>query len=751
MVSLIAYFSEIVLRLSQPFLVGFMIQYLNQNPDDKRISDEATIAVGVVFVFTCFIYTALRHQNNVMLQRVGNNVRTSLTLMLFKKATKLSMSSLGETDVGQVVNIMANDLQRFEDLSWFLAFAFVGPIMCVIIIIVTYKCLNWQACIAGILSIVFFIALQGLMGTLFNRFRRATAQITDKRVNKMSELITAMKIIKVYCWEGSFQEVIHDIRKKEMKTLTKTYYLKGINSSFFFIATRIMVFAAFVTFVATDGIMDPVNAFVVLAMYDAIRIPVTAHFPNAIGTGAEAVIATNRCQKILELGERKRILKEIQTEEKGSIKCRNFHGKWTKNLLKENLINLTLDIKPGELLVVVGSVGAGKSCFLYSLLDEIEKISGSCILSGTASYAPQDSWCFGASVRDNILLSSHYDSVKFNKVIQVCGLERDLQLFPGGENTFVGEKGYSLSGGQKARISLARAVYHDSDVYLLDDPLSAVDPKVANHMFRKCIKGYLQKQGRTVVLVTHQLQFLKEADKILVLDEGKMVAFGSYAELLSSNFDFFAHLKSHAAEADVKRKADVPITRSISLKAQSFSESIDEPIDFPDEEPAVRNDSSPREEQSASGAFDPRIYWRFLKASGLYFLMFLSLFLSFLGQGLFQFTDVWFSAWTGKGQNQTATSWGDSYVMGNNDYNIIIYTVLIVVLFAVVFGRTTLTYFVCLASSVNIHNSVFKSLLRAPIAFYESNPLGEFARDSDFLFSHDSLPLSHSLHSQGGS
>ena len=726
-ISLIAYFCELVLRLAQPFLIGFIVRYLNEPVGTENgLSGTTTAIMGIVLIVSCFLYTAGRHRNNVMLQCVGNNVRTSLTIMLFKKVMKLSMSSLGETDVGQVVNIMANDLNRFEDLSWFLAYAIVGPVMCVIIVIVTYYYLNWQACIAGIISIVFFIALQGLMGALFNRFRRITAQITDKRVNKMSELITAMKIIKLYCWEDPFQEVIHAIRKEEMTTLTSTYYLKGINSSFFFIATRIMVFTAFITYVLTGNTLHPEAAFVILAMYDAIRISVTAHFPNAIGSGAESIIATARCQKILELDERKNVLREVQTGDRGSILCRNFHGKWTKSLLIENLIDITLDVRPGELLVVVGSVGAGKSCFLYSLLDEIEKISGTCLLSGTASYAPQESWCFGGSVKDNILLSSQFDPVKFNNVVKVCGLERDLELFPEAENTFVGEKGYSLSGGQKARISLARAVYHDSDVYLLDDPLSAVDPKVGNHIFSKCIKGFLQKQGRTVVLVTHQLQFLKEADKVLVLNEGKIVAFGSYAELLYSNFDFFSHLKSNDADGDVKKKkADVSIPRSISMKTKSFSESIDEPIDFLDEEPAIPNDNS-REEQATIGAFDPRLYWKYIQASECYFLMFLSLFLSFFGQGLFQFTDVWLSAWTSKDESTNTSAWGAPYITREENYNVLIYSVLIVVLFVVVFSRTTLTYFVCLKSSVNIHNSVFKSLLRAPISFYETNPLGEF-------------------------
>lgn len=142
-------------------------------------------------------------------------------------------------------------------------------------------------------------------------------------------------------------------------------------------------------------------------------------------------------------------------------------------------------MEPGQLVIVIGSVGSGKTCLLYLLLREIEHVSGSCTLSGSTSYAPQEAWCFGGSIKDNILMGSLFNELMYEEVIEVCGLRRDLQLFPDGDQTYVGEKGYTLSGGQKARVTLARAIYNQADVYLLDDPLSAVDPKVANHIFDK--------------------------------------------------------------------------------------------------------------------------------------------------------------------------------------------------------------------------------------------------------------------------
>jgi ATP-binding cassette subfamily C (CFTR/MRP) protein 4 len=664
-----------------------------------------------------------------MLTRIGNNVRTALTTMIFKKLTKLSSTSTNQTDIGQVINIMTNDLTRIEDLSFFAGFVVVSPIMCIIVVYFTCEYLNWAACVSGFAMICLFIAFQALMGVLFGRFRQRTTDITDERVNRMSELISAMKILKFYCWEEPFADVVDDIRRREIDALKRSYYLKGINLSFFYVTTRIMIFATFIAYVLMGNSLESEQVFVVMALYDAIRLPVTAFLPQAVGLAAETVVTVSRIQKILLMDEKSISKTDIPDQPKGSITLKKFSAKWTKDSTSENLIDLSLQIKPGDLVVVIGSVGAGKSCFLYALLDEIERTRGICSLAGTLSYAPQESWCFGGNVKQNILLSNAEDRTKFNKVVKVCGLERDLELFPEGERTFVGEKGYSLSGGQKARISLARAVYHDSDVYLLDDPLSAVDPKVANHIFNNCIFNYLRNRKKTVVLVTHQLQFLRKADKVMVLDKGKMIAFGSYSDLLSANFDFLSHLEADVKKMPIRRELSNSVKRKPSFKTVSFSESsLDDSLeDAPDEEPAPRVGDD-IDEKRASGKFDTRVYIRYCLASRRPFLLLVSAVFTILAEALYRFNDFWLSAWTQKDMaNNTKAALGAGSVVENDIHNVLIYTSLIVILFVVAFLRVYFIFLVCLISSINIHNSVFKTLLRAPIAFYESNSLGEFS------------------------
>jgi ATP-binding cassette subfamily C (CFTR/MRP) protein 4 len=163
-----------------------------------------------------------------------------------------------------------------------------------------------------------------------------------------------------------------------------------------------------------------------------------------------------------------------------------------KEIVEPTLEDITVQVKSGELLAVVGSVGSGKSSLLMSLLKELPIESGRLKIDGRIAYAPQESWAFIASVRQNILFGAEFDEEKYNKVVHVCALERDFKLFPYGDKTLVGERGVSLSGGQKARITLARALYHDADIYLLDDPLSAVDANVAKHIFQKYIHYYFE-------------------------------------------------------------------------------------------------------------------------------------------------------------------------------------------------------------------------------------------------------------------
>lgn len=204
------------------------------------------------------------------------------------------------------------------------------------------------------------------------------------------------------------------------------------------------------------------------------------------------------------------------------------------------LEDISFNVVPGQLTVIIGQVGSGKSSILYAILKEYALKSGSIKTNGSIIYASQEAWIFNGTVRQNILFGKEFDPMKYAKVVKVAALEADLENMVLGDQTRVDDRGTSLSGGQRARISLARALYADADCYLLDDPLSAVDTAVAKHIFEKCIKQFLKK--KVVILVTHQLQFIKQADQIVILKNGTCLAAGTYEGMLNKGLRFLSSI-----------------------------------------------------------------------------------------------------------------------------------------------------------------------------------------------------------------
>lgn len=225
-------------------------------------------------------------------------------------------------------------------------------------------------------------------------------------------------------------------------------------------------------------------------------------------------------------------------EETGAIRLAKVKASWLPNPIVDTLTNINLEIKPGTLCVVVGQVGSGKSSLLQLLLKELTPNTGTMEVAGKLSYASQEPWLFVSSVKDNILFGEEFDKAHYRNVVKVCALEKDFEQLPNGDRTLITEKGISLSGGQRARINLARAVYRQADIYLMDDPLSAVDTHVGKHLFEQCIVKYLK--GKTRVLTTHQLQFLKHADLVVIMNNGQIEKVGTFNELSENELQ---HLK----------------------------------------------------------------------------------------------------------------------------------------------------------------------------------------------------------------
>ncbi|CAG2117812.1 unnamed protein product [Medioppia subpectinata] len=475
----------------------------------------------------------------------------------------------------------------------------------------------------------------------------------------MQEIIAGMRVIKMYAWEQPFAQLVAIARKSEVKQIRLSSFLKGVNFSLYFVITRVIIYACFLTYILMGEKLSAETAFATIAYFNALRWGIGMNAPLAIAALSELIIVIKRIQNFLLLeemsglderegkdneafisGKNEIILGVMKNtssnEEKGvfmdkmSVRWNNTSGEWPCAI-----------VKPGELLAVVGSVGSGKSSLLMSILNEITVVSGRVVVRGRVSYAPQESWAFIASVRQNILFGSQYNEEKYNRVVKACALDTDFQLMPFGDKTLVGERGLALSGGQKARLSLARTLYHSADIYLLDDILSAVDTHVAKHLFQKYICCVQYLKDKATILVTHSIQFLKDAHQILVLNDGECVAIGSYTQLKERGIDLMAyHRQTDGPNASIAVKRRISITPSMvsSLSEGSNVTDVREPIEVDEQEVKA--------ELKMIGSVETSVYMDYIMAGAGPLLITLTILVIIAAQVVNQGSDYWLSLWT---------------------------------------------------------------------------------------------------------
>lgn len=309
----------------------------------------------------------------------------------------------------------------------------------------------------------------------------------------------------MYGWEIAFAKSLEAIRKFEMNAIAKGYYVRATLLSLVFIPS-LAVFSTFVMYVMMGNSITAVKAFVTIAYFNYMRASIVEFWPMAVTSVAEGLVSLRRVEEfLLQENSQKTSIKQlrkksvrIQSPEIG-IFMRTASAYWNQDESNNNsgITSVDLEIEKQSLVAVIGSVGSGKTTLLEVILKELPLVDGDLNVTGSVSYAAQQAWIFEGSVKRNILFTEELDDKRYRNVLHVCALERDLELFPHGDETIVGDRGISLSGGQKARINLARAVYKNADIYLLDDPLSAVDAHVGKHIFEKCIKEFLKVSHST--------------------------------------------------------------------------------------------------------------------------------------------------------------------------------------------------------------------------------------------------------------
>ncbi|XP_066522703.1 multidrug resistance-associated protein 4 isoform X2 [Hoplias malabaricus] len=727
---------EEVIKLVQPIFLGKLIQYF-ENYDANHMSALYEAYGYAAGVSLCTLGLALLHHLYFYhVQRAGMKIRIAMCHMIYKKALCLSSVAMGQTTTGQIVNLLSNDVNKFDEVTIFLHFLWVGPLQAAAVV-----GLLWQeigpSCLAGMAVLVFLMPLQTLFGRFFSKFRSKTAALTDNRIRTMNEVVSGIRIIKMYAWEKPFASLVNDVRKKEISKIMSSSYLRGLNMASFFVASKIIVFVTFTVYVLVGNKISASRVFVAVSLYSAVRLTVTLFFPAAIEKVSEAGVSIRRIKKFLLLDELAKHSVPLLKEDKkdASVEISDLLCYWDKSLDAPTLQNVFFTVKPGQLLAVIGPVGAGKSSLLSTILGELPPDKGVVKVKGELTYASQQPWVFPGTIRSNILFGKDLQPQKYEKVLRACALKRDLELLPEGDMTIIGDRGATLSGGQKARVNLARAVYQDADIYLLDDPLSAVDAEVGRHLFEQCICGVLKNKMK--ILVTHQLQYLKAADHILVLKEGHMVAHGTYSELLHSGVDFTSLLKKDEDEEQTGLVLESSRTRTLSQNSvRSRTSSV--LSDKDDSEPLPAEPVQTMAEESRSeGTIGIRLYLKYFTA-GVNVLILISLvLLNLLAQVSYILQDWWIAFWASEQEKVDRNNYNHTLITSINgslnqtvthqlslDFYLGIYSGLTVATIIFGFMRSLMMFNALVRSAQTLHDRMFNCILRTPVRFFDVNPIG---------------------------
>ena len=542
-----------VLNFAQPQLLRLLISFVDSYRPGKQPQPVARGAAIALAMFAVSVtQTAALHQYFQRSFETGMRVKSCLTAAIYSKSTRLSNEGRAAKSTGDIVNYMAVDTQRLQDLAQYGQQLWSAPFQIILCMLSLYQLLG-VSCFAGVAAMIVMIPINGMIARWMKTLQKEQMKNKDARTKLIAEILNNMKSIKLYAWTTAFASRLNHIRnEQELKTLRKIGATQAI-STFTWSTTPFLVSCStFGVFVLTqDRALTSDIVFPALTLFNLLTFPL-AILPMVITAIVEASVAVGRITGYLAADELQdnAVLREPAVEETGdeSVRIRDASFTWDKNAEVRALHDINFAAHKGELACIVGRVGAGKSSLLSAVLGDMWKIKGEVVLRGKSAYVPQQAWVMNASVRENIVFGHRWDPQFYDKTVAACALRDDFAQLPDGDQTEVGERGISLSGGQKARLTLARAVYARADVYLLDDCLSAVDQHVGRHLIDNVLgpKGLLA--GKTRILATNSIPVLMEADMILLLREGKVLERGSYAQLMAMKGEIATLIKTSQNE-----------------------------------------------------------------------------------------------------------------------------------------------------------------------------------------------------------
>lgn len=706
-----------------PYLITDFVDFLGEK---EMRGLKSGYLLSLAFLCAKMVETIAQRQWIFGARQLGLRLRAALISHIYQKGLHLSSRSRQSHTGGEIMNFMSVDVQRITDFVWYVNVIWMLPIQISLAVFILHTNLG----LGSLAALVATLAVMALNIPLTKIQKRYQAKIMDAKDNRMkatSEILRNMRTLKLQAWDSQFSERIEALRKVEYNWLMKSLRQAAFTA---FIFWGSPTFISVITFWACMFMGIELTAGRVLSAFATFRMLQDPIFslPDLLNVIAQGKVSVDRIASFLREEEIQHDIIEYVAKDRTEFDIVIERGRfsWDPESTTPTIDQIELKVKRGMKVAICGSVGSGKSSLLSSILGEIYKQSGTVKISGTKAYVPQSAWILTGNIRDNITFGKDLNEDRYEKTVEACALKKDFELFSGGDMTEIGERGINMSGGQKQRIQIARAVYQDADIYLFDDPFSAVDAHTGTHLFKECLMGILKE--KTIIFVTHQVEFLPAADLILVMQNGRIAQAGKFEDLLKQNIGFEVLVGAHSKALETILEAENSSRtnlNSISEEGESNCNSKtnlqhvhiqhDTVQDNPSE--GKENDGKlVQDEERETGSIAKEVYWAYLTTVKGGILIPLIL----LAQSSFQILQIASNYWMA----WVCPTSSDAKPLYDMNFILLIYMTLSVAGSLCVLLRAMMVLNAGLWTAQALFTKMLHNVLRAPMAFFDSTPTG---------------------------